>query len=430
MGLTGTPELAETIHYLEQIAQLTTFGSNSIILREMMMLPAVRTNSNMNDVVGTLYRHQAPAAMMPRDSGGRPNDHELARHQMISEIKIRNFKCFERLELAGCRRVNVLVGDNGSGKTALLEAIFWALSSNPQMVLRYRQQRGFDGSFNGPPQQIEQAIWREYFFDHDWKRTIEIELIGTGPESRLLRIVRGHQQISVPLVRGADEGEFATVQITMVWRDFQGKEHFGSFRFRDGQLKFEGGEEDLPDFFYFPANQTISSIENAGRFSELSRARRAAEFAQEFRSEYGWLEDISIEVVAGAPAIYAALRGQNEKLPLPSVSGGINRIISVLLALASRARSVVLVDEIENGIYYRHHRSMWASLLKFTRSYEGQLFVTTHNDEWLQSLVDAAGSDVDDIALWRVERDKENRPIVRQFSGMQVIAGIQAGGVR
>ncbi len=158
--------------------------------------------------------------------------------------------------------------------------------------------------------------------------------------------------------------------------------------------------------------------------------RRAAEFAQVFRSEYEWIEDISIEVVAGAPAIYAALRGRNEKLPLPSVSGGINRIISVLLALASRARSIVLVDEIENGIYYRHHKSMWGSLLKFARSYEGQLFVTTHNDEWLQSLVEAAGSDIDDIALWRMERDKNNRPIVRQFSGEQVAAGIRAGGVR
>ncbi len=349
---------------------------------------------------------------------------------MINEIKIHNFKCFEHLELAGCRRVNVLVGDNGSGKTALLEALFWTLSSNPQMVFRYRQQRGLDGSFNGTPQQIEQAIWREYFFEHDWKRTIAIELMGNGPESRSLRIVRGHPQTSMPLMRGTDEAEFAAVQITMVWRDFQGNEHFGSFRFKDGQAKFEGGEEDLPDFFYYPANQTVSSIENAGRFSELSRVRRAAEFAQVFRSEYEWIEDISIEVVAGAPAIYAALRGRNEKLPLPSVSGGINRIISVLLALASRARSIVLVDEIENGIYYRHHKSMWGSLLKFARSYEGQLFVTTHNDEWLQSLVEAAGSDIDDIALWRMERDKNNRPIVRQFSGEQVAAGIRAGGVR
>jgi ABC-type transport system involved in cytochrome c biogenesis ATPase subunit len=384
----------------------------------------------MNHFVGTLYQHQTPPAMMPRDNGGKPTDHELIRHQMISEIKIRNFKCFERLDLAGCRRVNVLVGDNGSGKTALLEALFWALSSNPQMVLRYRQQRGLDGSFTGSPQQIEQAIWREYFFEHDWKRTIAIELVGSGPESRSVKIIRGHPQPSIPLVRGPDEGDVKSIQITMIWRDFQGNEHFGSFRFKDGQVKFEGGEEDLPDFFYYPANQTISSIENAGRFSELSRARRAAEFAQVFRSEYEWIEDISIEVVAGAPAIYAALRGQTEKLPLPSVSGGVNRIISVLLALASRVRSVVLVDEIENGIYYRHHKSMWSSLLKFTRTYEGQLFVTTHNDEWLQSLVDAADSEVDDIALWRVERDKNNRPIVRQFNGEQVVAGIQAGGVR
>jgi AAA15 family ATPase/GTPase len=47
---------------------------------------------------------------------------------MIHSIDIRNFRCFERLEIGNCRRINLLVGDNGSGKTALLEAIFLALS--------------------------------------------------------------------------------------------------------------------------------------------------------------------------------------------------------------------------------------------------------------------------------------------------------------
>jgi ABC-type transport system involved in cytochrome c biogenesis ATPase subunit len=349
---------------------------------------------------------------------------------MINEIKIQNFKCFERLEVIDCRRVNVIVGDNGSGKTALLEALFWALGSNTQMAIRFRQQRGLDVSFNGSPQRIEEAIWREYFFEHDWKRTITIELAGKGPESRSVRIVRGQPQTSMPLTGGSDESEFKSTPMTMIWRDFEGIEHLGFARFKDGQLKFEGGDEDLPDFFFYSANQTVSSIENAGRYSELSRARRAHEFAELFSSEYKWIEDLSIEVVAGAPAIYAALRGQNEKLPLPSVSGGINRIISIMLALASRSQSVVLVDEIENGIYYRHHESMWRSLLKFARGYEGQLFVTTHNDEWLKSLVAAAGDQVDDIALWRMERDKNNRPLLRQFEGEQVMIGIEAGGVR
>ena len=58
---------------------------------------------------------------------------------MIKEIDIRNYKCFEHLKIQDCRRVNVIVGDNGSGKTALLEAMFMALGSTSEMVLRFRQ---------------------------------------------------------------------------------------------------------------------------------------------------------------------------------------------------------------------------------------------------------------------------------------------------
>jgi len=116
-------------------------------------------------------------------------------------------------------------------------------------------------------------------------------------------------------------------------------------------------------------------------------------------------------------------------LPLPNVSGGINRIVSVMLALSSRPNSVVLVDEIENGIYHKHHNALWRGLLAFTRTYEGQLIVTTHNEEWLESLFQAAGNEVEDIGLWRIERS-QGGPVVRQFSGRQAAAALKVGEVR
>ena len=41
-------------------------------------------------------------------------------YQMIRSIDIKNFRCFQRLEIKDCARLNVVVGDNGAGKTALL----------------------------------------------------------------------------------------------------------------------------------------------------------------------------------------------------------------------------------------------------------------------------------------------------------------------
>jgi hypothetical protein len=98
-----------------------------------------------------------------------------------------------------------------------------------------------------------------------------------------------------------------------------------------------------------------------------------------------------------------------------------------LLGIASRSKSVVLVDEMENEIYYKHHDAIWRALLFFVRAYDTQVFVTTHSNEWLRALVRAAGNDVEDISLWRFERGDKGHPEIFQFTGETLRAGIMHG---
>jgi predicted ATPase len=352
-----------------------------------------------------------------------------AGYQMIHSINIRNFRCFQELQIEGCRRINVIVGDNGAGKTALLEAIFMALGSSPEIGVRLRQQRGLEGSFSGSIHRIEEALWKDLFYQSDWGNSISIELRGKGPEARSVKVFRGQSRLTIPLQPTGQEDEIRTAAIMFRWIDSEGKEHEYTPKVTHGGLQVEAAEEDLPDFFYFSANQTIASGENAARFSDLSRTRRAKKFVQLFTQEYPWIEDLNIEVLAGSPVIYATLRETEEKIPLANVSGGINRMVSIMLALASRSQSVVLVDEIENGLYYRHQAALWRGLLSLTRDYEGQLFVTTHNEEWLEALFEVAGSEASDVALWRIERSQKG-PVLRQFSGRQAAAALRVGEIR
>ncbi|MEN8254835.1 MAG: ATP-binding protein [Verrucomicrobiota bacterium] len=48
----------------------------------------------------------------------------------LSEISIKNFRLFESLDLKLNRGLNVLVGENDAGKTALVDAIRYALGTN------------------------------------------------------------------------------------------------------------------------------------------------------------------------------------------------------------------------------------------------------------------------------------------------------------
>ncbi len=61
---------------------------------------------------------------------------------MIDRLIVENFRCFEHLELDGLSRINVVVGENASGKTALLESLFFAAAGNPEILARLRVFRG------------------------------------------------------------------------------------------------------------------------------------------------------------------------------------------------------------------------------------------------------------------------------------------------
>lgn len=349
-------------------------------------------------------------------------------YQMINSILIENFRCFPHLKIDGCRRFNVIVGDNGAGKTSLLEAIFLTLSGNIEVSTRLRAHRGLDALYNGAPAAIEESIWRDYFYNLDWSKPIAIRMSGSGPEARSLTISRGQSNLLIPIGEGGLGEPSVSAPLTFTWRDANGIEYSTSPRVSTQGIQITGTQEFPPHSFMFAANQPTSAGENAARFSALSKARRERPLVKLFSKEFPWIQDLSIEVSGGIPIIHATIENIPEKLPINMVSGGINRVLAILLAMAAYPGTVVVVDEIENGLYHKHKVSYWRSLLLMARDSRCQLFTSTHDEEWLEALVEAAGDSIEDVTLWRVERSRTGERALTQIDGRTLKAGIEIGG--
>jgi hypothetical protein len=104
--------------------------------------------------------------------------------------------------------------------------------------------------------------------------------------------------------------------------------------------------EDLPNFFHVSSLNMISSGENAGRFSLLRLNRRGDEFFRAIKIAYPNIKGLDIEIIAGQPAIYAEVFGQEERIPITNLSGSLNRIVGILLAISAA----------DNGCYNRRDR--------------------------------------------------------------------------
>src|SRR5690348_922388 len=106
-------------------------------------------------------------------------------YKMIKSISIRNFRSFEAATINGCSRINIIVGENGSGKTALLESIFLAAGPSPEIALRTRAWRGLEGQrLTGTNEQIDRALWADLFHKFDTDQSASVSLHGDKDHNR------------------------------------------------------------------------------------------------------------------------------------------------------------------------------------------------------------------------------------------------------
>ena len=66
----------------------------------------------------------------------------------LTGVEIRDFRNLAEVEVFPHRRFNVLVGENGQGKTSFLEALYWLATLRPLRVARPREmvRHGADGA--------------------------------------------------------------------------------------------------------------------------------------------------------------------------------------------------------------------------------------------------------------------------------------------
>jgi len=232
----------------------------------------------------------------------------------------------------------------------------------------------------------------------------------------------GQEASLLPLGKSVSDSPFI-VPISFEWKNARGEvTTIQANPTREG-LNLAGSGETMPAFF-FSSGVFPNAVENATRFSELDTQGKSHIVAEALRSEFPTLKDISIQIISGMATLHASLTYSDLKIPLGLLSGGINKLMSILLAVAGRPQGVVLIDEIENGFHHDHLPSIWTMLLDICKQQDTQIFTSTHSQECLEAALPTVRKNEDEFALIRTEV-KDGRCVARVFGGRQFHSAIE-----
>ncbi len=344
---------------------------------------------------------------------------------MYTSFKIRNFRCFQELELDDLAQVNLIAGVNNVGKTTLLEAIFLHGGAyNPVLTLILNAFRGIENI------SLSHGTWREHplssFFNRfDASKTIELISEDTIVGHRIVRLKALGEPLGSAMVYREDGvsalnestigdagdnsvGVLSSSEVAKVL-DLEYEGVGGPKKYRmimDGAgVRTEPIPPAAPFQTFFQSSQKpIPPKEQAGRYGDLEIRNEHDMVLRFLKIIEPRLSRLASVAVPGGSMLHGDI-GIGHLVPLPLMGGGMVRLANLILHIGNAPKGVVLVDEIENGLHHSVMSKVWKAIALAARQSDTQVFATTHSWECIRAAHEAfASEETYDFRLHRLDR--------------------------
>lgn len=362
---------------------------------------------------------------------------------MLSRMRIQGFRGFRTLDVNPLARVNLLVGANNAGKTAVLEAAE-LLTRGPEPsgvldILRRREEYALEGS--GAPDRFPFDV-RSLFFGRSPELGTRFSLDAENPSPVIYQCTlrplaeeeADRMQVSLLPLEGPREPVDGDLDaLTLL-------DH-GSLPLG---LEISGGDKPaiipLSGRYYrrrqdgspaagvqFLGTSLFSAQNTAALWDEIALTDKEDQVMETLRMIEPTVQRVA---VLGAQArrsnVYLQLRGQQQRVPLGSMGEGIRRLFSLALAIGTTPRDgSLLVDEIDTGLHHTVMAQMWELVVRAANAFRFQVFVTTHSLDCLLALASTMARRPElmpDVVTHRLERERD---ATVHFSGDELKLAIE-----
>jgi hypothetical protein len=336
-----------------------------------------------------------------------------------TRIWIENFRGLSHLAIEDLGRINLLVGPNNSGKTSVLEAL-WLLQApgSPSLTSNLSVFRGL----NAGPQAADPG-WSTLFADLDRSKVIRIggEYSGGASEELTISLTSRwpdgikHGVATTPTPNSELSASTSAFPETLEYAYSTDGRLIGkaSLAIGLGRLVLDANPAlPLRDAVFLSSRQRGSPETLAARFTRTQDSGGIESLVADLAVLEPGIQDLSLgyrPLDAQPPVqLRAHIAGLPTPLPIQLLGDGVGRLIEILLAFSETAGGLLLVDEIENGLYYQNLESAWKAIAASAVSHDTQLIAATHSAECVGAAVKAFhGMRAEEFRLFRLERTIE-----------------------
>ena len=324
----------------------------------------------------------------------------------IRELTITGYRCFREFHMAGLGQVNLIVGRNSSGKTALLEALDLVLSAavRPDRLWSPLLRRGETFPEEDRPRQRIECDVSHLVHGHrvelgDWFAIGARE----ADERRLVKVgMRPIDYASAELfpMSDADEQAYHGMPVTLYVETLDRPQPFmvpltprlGIQPLALSPAGLRRGAEDEGEPVSLITTESLSAHTASQYWKSIALTEEEHLVVEALRVLDSRIQRVA---VIGPPSfsgpetrggVIVRYEGAEQPVPIGSLGDGMWRMFSIAIALIRARGGTLLIDEIDTGLHYSVMEGMWSMVLETAERLGVQVFATTHSSDCINSL--------------------------------------------
>lgn len=351
---------------------------------------------------------------------------------MLKSLRVENFRGFEELAVDELSRVNLIVGKNNVGKTALLEAVHLLTAVGDVAALRrVNEYRGLFVPVQRVRRKRGDSLMPTLVHGSDWRKQVRVE--GNTSEGRAAQSGFTHRfqlelfqptpddepqqqsfecqleeteevaaEVELPRVFGVDMSWERPGRVSVRARLIDAERDL-SYPMRNVSRRGDGGAWTEPESILLPTMR-LRGTDEVDRYSSLAKRGRKDELITGLQIVDDKIENVELLQVGDEPVMHVG-RGTRQLMPIGLLGEGAQRLTSLVLAMTEAAGGYLLVDEIDTGLHHSVLPRMWSLVIEVARRLNVQVFATTHSyDCEVAAHESFKGEHADDLMVHRLER--------------------------